>query len=173
MSLSQALSAAISGLQVNQAGLALVAANVSNADTPGYIRKTVTQVATAGNGTGISVRMSGVQRELDSYVQSQLRTENSGASYATTRSQALDQLQDVYGTPIELFSEYTFAKADRRPGAGITPLKLGHVARFVTDALAGERFYGEVLRFRTSDWRTTHSVFMRCGHYHHNPNEFA
>jgi flagellar hook-associated protein 1 FlgK len=99
MSLSQALSAAISGLKVNQAGLALVAANVANADTPGYVRKTVTQVATAGNGTGISVSMSGVQRELDSYVQSQLRTENSGASYATTRSQALDQLQDVYGTP--------------------------------------------------------------------------
>jgi flagellar hook-associated protein 1 FlgK len=99
MSLSQALSAAISGLKVNQSGLALVAANVANADTPGYVRKTVTQVATAGNGTGISVRMSGVQRELDSYVQSQLRTENSGASYATTRSQALNQLQDVYGTP--------------------------------------------------------------------------
>lgn len=99
MSLSQALSAAISGLKVNQSGLALVAANVANADTPGYIRKTVTQVATAGNGTGISVYMSGVQRELDTYVQSQLRTENSGASYATTRSQALTQLQDVYGTP--------------------------------------------------------------------------
>jgi flagellar hook-associated protein 1 FlgK len=99
MSLTQALSAAISGLKVNQAGLALVAANVSNADTPGYVRKTVSQVAIAGTGTGISVRMSGVQRELDSYVQSQLRTENSGASYATTRSQALSQLQDVYGTP--------------------------------------------------------------------------
>jgi flagellar hook-associated protein 1 FlgK len=99
MSLSQALSAAISGLKVNQSGLALVAANVANADTPGYVRKTVTQVATAGNGTGISVRMSGVQRELDAYVQSQLRTENSGASYATQRSQALNQLQDVYGTP--------------------------------------------------------------------------
>src|SRR3954471_23665705 len=99
MSLSQALSAAISGLKVNQAGLALVAANVSNADTPGYVRKSVSQVAIAGTGTGISVRMSGVQRELDSYVQSQLRTENSGANYATTRSQALSQLQDVYGTP--------------------------------------------------------------------------
>lgn len=99
MSLSSALSAAIAGLKVNQAGLALVAANVANADTPGYVRKTVTQVAMAGNNTGISVFMSGVQRELDTYVQSQLRTENSGASYATTRSQVLNQLQDVYGTP--------------------------------------------------------------------------
>lgn len=99
MSLSQALSAAISGLKVNQSGLALVAANVANANTAGYVRKTVNQIATGGNGTGISVLMTGVQRELDAYVQSQLRTENSGASYATTRSQALTQLQDVYGTP--------------------------------------------------------------------------
>jgi flagellar hook-associated protein 1 FlgK len=99
MSLTQALSAAISGLKVNQSGMALVAANVANADTPGYIRKSVAQVATAGNNTGISVRMSGVQRELDSYVQRQLRVENSGASYATTRAQSLNQLQDVYGQP--------------------------------------------------------------------------
>jgi flagellar hook-associated protein 1 FlgK len=47
MSLSQALAAAISGLRTNQSGLALVAANVANADTPGYVRKTVNQVATA------------------------------------------------------------------------------------------------------------------------------
>jgi flagellar hook-associated protein 1 FlgK len=99
MSLTQALSAAISGLKVNQSGMALVAANVANADTPGYIRKSVAQVASAGNNTGISVSMSGVQRELDSYVQRQLRVENSGASYATTRAQALNQLQDVYGQP--------------------------------------------------------------------------
>jgi flagellar hook-associated protein 1 FlgK len=99
MSLSQALSAAISGLKVNQSSLALVAANVANADTPGYVRKTVDQVATAGNDTGISVNITGIQRELDSYVQRQLRIENSGASYADTRAQMYSQLQDIYGTP--------------------------------------------------------------------------
>jgi flagellar hook-associated protein 1 FlgK len=99
MSLSQALSAAIAGLKVNQSGLALVAANVANANTPGYVRKTLNQVTTAGNDTGISVRISAVQRELDTYVQRQLRVENSGASYADTRAQMYKQLQDVYGTP--------------------------------------------------------------------------
>jgi flagellar hook-associated protein 1 FlgK len=99
MSLTQALSAAISGLKANQAGLALVSSNVANADTPGYVRKTVSQVATAGNGTGISVNVTGVQRELDTYVQRQLRVENSGASYADTLAQSFSQLQDVYGTP--------------------------------------------------------------------------
>jgi flagellar hook-associated protein 1 FlgK len=99
MSLTQALSAAISGLRANQAGLALVSANVANAGTPGYVRKTVGQVAIAGNDTGISVNVTGVQRELDTYVQRQLRVENSGASYVDTLAQAFSQLQDVYGTP--------------------------------------------------------------------------
>jgi len=99
MSLSQALSAAISGLNVSQSSLALVAANVANADTPGYVRKTVDQVATAGNGTGIGVRISAVQRQLDQYVQQQLRVENAGASYATTLSQFYDRLQGVFGSP--------------------------------------------------------------------------
>ena len=99
MSLSQALNSAVAGLKVNQSSLALVSANVANAGTAGYVRKTVNQVSVAGNGTGVSVRISAIQRELDTYVQKQLRTENSGASYATTRADMYSRLQDVYGTP--------------------------------------------------------------------------
>lgn len=99
MSLTQALVSAISGLKANQSSLALVSANVANAGTPGYVRKTATQVAVAGNSTGIGVRVSSIQREFDSYVLSQMRTENAGASYATTRSNILNQLQTVYGDP--------------------------------------------------------------------------
>ncbi|HVZ54352.1 MAG TPA: flagellar hook-associated protein FlgK [Pseudolabrys sp.] len=99
MGLSQALASAISGLKANQAGLALVAANVANADTPGYVRKTVNQVATGGNNAGIGVRVTAIQRELDQYVQRQLRVENAGASYADTLSQSYDRLQQIYGTP--------------------------------------------------------------------------
>ena len=99
MGLSQALISAISGLNANQNALALVSANVANAGTAGYVRKTTNLVAVAGSGTGISVRVANVQRELDSYVQRQLRVENSGASYATTRSTMLNQLQGVYGQP--------------------------------------------------------------------------
>jgi flagellar hook-associated protein 1 FlgK len=99
MGISQALNAAIDGLNVNQSQIALVAANVANAGTAGYVSKSATQVAVAGNGPGIGVRISTIQREYDSYVQGQMWTENAGASYATTRSNMLNQLQDVYGTP--------------------------------------------------------------------------
>jgi len=44
MSLSQALSIAMSGLRANQLGLSLTSANVANSDTPGYIRKTINQI---------------------------------------------------------------------------------------------------------------------------------
>jgi flagellar hook-associated protein 1 FlgK len=98
MSLTSALSAALSGLQVSQANLALVSANVANADTPGYMRKTLDQIAIAAAGNG-GVRAADVQRELDEYIQRQLRTENSGAAYADTRAQFYQQLQDVYGQP--------------------------------------------------------------------------
>lgn len=99
MSLTQALVSAIAGLKVNQSSLALVSANVANAGTAGYVRKTVNQVSVSGSGTGIGVRISEIQRELDSYVQKQLRTENSGASYATARANMYTRLQNVYGDP--------------------------------------------------------------------------
>ena len=99
MGLAQALSSAISGLQANQASLALVSANVANANTPGYTRKTIDQLASGGDGTSLGVRTGDVQRQLDQYIQQQLRVENSGASYADTRAQMYQQLQDIYGQP--------------------------------------------------------------------------
>ena len=100
MSLTQALATAVSGLRATQAGLSIVAANVANAETPGYVRKT----ASAGRDRrGRSRRRacasSAVNRELDQYVQRQLRVESSGASYADLRAQFYDRLQSVYGAP--------------------------------------------------------------------------
>ena len=40
-----------------------------------------------------------VNRQLDAYLQAQLRTETSGASYASTNSSYLQQLQTLYGDP--------------------------------------------------------------------------
>ena len=99
MSLSQALSIAMSGLRANQLGLSLTSSNVANSDTPGYIRKTVNQVQTSSGSIGAGVSVTGVNRELDLYLQQQIRTEQSGASYADLRSSILSSLQSIYGTP--------------------------------------------------------------------------
>ena len=99
MSLNAIMNTATSGLSAAQTQLRIVSDNVSNVTTPGYVRKTINQVAIAGNNTGISVNIGAIQRELDAYVQRQLRVENSGATYADTRARMFQQLQDVYGQP--------------------------------------------------------------------------
>jgi flagellar hook-associated protein 1 FlgK len=79
--------------------MSIVAGNVANANTPGYVRKSINQVAVADSGTTIGVRIGDVQRHLDEFVQKQLRTENGGAAYADLRASFYDQLQQIYGQP--------------------------------------------------------------------------
>ena len=99
MSLGSALATAMSGLRANQAALAIVSSNVANAQTPGYVTQSVNQVEVPTAGSGSSVRVAGVNRQLDQYIQSQLRTETSGGAYADRVANILGQLQSVYGTP--------------------------------------------------------------------------
>jgi flagellar hook-associated protein 1 len=99
MNLSDALTTALAGLRVTQASLAVTAGNVANANTPGYIEENSDQVETAAGNAGVSVNTAGINRELDTLVQGQLRTESSGGAYADTLSQVYQQLQQVYGTP--------------------------------------------------------------------------
>ena len=90
MSLSQALSAALSGVNTTQQGLSVIAGNVANANTPGYVDESVNQVevGTVGAG-GTSVETSGINRNLNQLLQSQLWTETSGGSYADMTVDAL------------------------------------------------------------------------------------
>src|SRR4030095_8573358 len=101
MSLSSALATAIAGLHTNQAALSIVSSNIANAQTPGYVSRTLTQIEVAGSNAdaGASVRTVGVNRQLDLYLQTQLRTETSAGAYADQMSNVLAQLQSVYGNP--------------------------------------------------------------------------
>ncbi len=99
MSLSQALNVAASGLRATQASLSIVAANVANSGTPGYVRKDAVQVTTVAGDLANGVRVTAVNRELDTFAQSQLRVESSGGSYADVKADFYQQLQDVYGQP--------------------------------------------------------------------------
>src|SRR5260221_4994813 len=99
MSLNDALSIAMSGLRANQAAMTLVSSNVANAETPGYVRKSIDQVTSNSGSYGANVSIVGVNRELDQYIQAQLRTETSGAGYASLKSSFLQQVQSLYGDP--------------------------------------------------------------------------
>jgi flagellar hook-associated protein 1 FlgK len=99
MSLGSALATAMSGLRANQAALSVISGNIANAQTPGYVTQNINQVETITGGTGASVSVTGVNRQLDQYVQAQLRSETSGGAYADQMANVLGQLQTVYGTP--------------------------------------------------------------------------
>jgi flagellar hook-associated protein 1 FlgK len=89
----------MSGLRANQAALSIVSSNVANAQTPGYVTESINQVEVASGDTGASVSVLGVNRQLNQFVQTQLRSETSGGAYADQMANVLTQLQSVYGTP--------------------------------------------------------------------------
>jgi flagellar hook-associated protein 1 FlgK len=99
MGLSSALATAMSGLRANQASLSIISSNVANAQTPGYVVQNPNQAEISSGTIGSSVEVTGVNRQLDLFVQNQLRTETSGGAYANQISNILSQLQSVYGTP--------------------------------------------------------------------------
>jgi flagellar hook-associated protein 1 FlgK len=100
MGLSQALSAALAGVNTTQKSLSVIAGNVANANTPGYVAETVNQTELASGGLGgVSVDFAGINRNLNTLLQSQLWTETSGASYADLAAQYYQELQPIYGTP--------------------------------------------------------------------------
>jgi len=99
MGLSSSLATAMAGIRANQAALSIISSNVANANTPGYVDQNPNQIEVASGTTGSSVSVTGVNRQLDLFVQGQLRTEISGGAYADQISNILSQLQSVYGTP--------------------------------------------------------------------------
>jgi flagellar hook-associated protein 1 FlgK len=99
MSLGQAISSALSGLKISQTGVGLVADNISNAETPGYVRKSLVQTSSASSAGANGARVVGVMRELDIFVQRQLRAEFAGAAFSRTIKDYYEGIQNVYGRP--------------------------------------------------------------------------
>jgi len=99
MGLTQALATSLSGLTVSQTGLSVVAGNVANAQTPGYIAQTVKQESTIAGFAGDGVRVTSINRMLDQFLQQQLRVESAGGAYADMKASFYQQLQQVYGQP--------------------------------------------------------------------------
>jgi flagellar hook-associated protein 1 len=100
MGLSQALSAALAGVNVTQQSLSVIAGNVANANTAGYVDESVNQAeVSSGNQLGTSVDTTGINRNLDTLLQNQLWTETSGGSFADESASFYTQLQQIYGTP--------------------------------------------------------------------------
>ena len=99
MGLTLSLDNAISGLQAAQANLALISANIANANAPGYSNETLpetTQIVTGAGGGGVSTGVA--QRVTDTSLTNSLRDQNSVTSAATTLNTYYTQIQNLFGT---------------------------------------------------------------------------
>lgn len=99
MGLTHILKVANSGLDVTQASIDVVARNIANAGTDGYTRKSTAQENLLAGDQGMGARISGINRDVDYYVQQQLFIEESRLSYASTISDYLNQVDVMFGAP--------------------------------------------------------------------------
>ena len=84
MSISGAISNALSGLLANSRRAATVSANISNALTEGYGRRSVT-LASQGLGGHGGVRVAGVERHYDAALLADRWLSDAGTGFASTR----------------------------------------------------------------------------------------
>lgn len=99
MSLSSALGAAMSGLNVTQAGIDVTSRNIANVGTPGYTRKVQQQVNALAGGEGIGVRREAAQRQIDEFLQQQLRTASAGSAGLNVKASMLGRIDSMFGSP--------------------------------------------------------------------------
>ena len=77
MSLNIALYNAVSGLQLNQRALDVIAQNVANVNTEGYSRKVVHQESVILNGIGSGVRIADIARNVNEFMLKDTRAASS------------------------------------------------------------------------------------------------
>lgn len=134
MSITSALSNAMTGLRAAGRTSEVISANLANAMTPGY---GVRDVALSSSQIG-GVSIDGIARNVDPSLLSDLRLSDAALNNATERSRFLTDIENILGTPDELDSlasrmsefESTLISAASRPDA---PERLKIVANAARD----------------------------------------
>lgn len=98
MSLSIALSNALSGLNVSQAGLATVSQNVANANTIGYSRQVISLQQRIIGGVLNGVEVASINRIVDSFLVRELQSQASALGAAAAAETFFNEIQARFGT---------------------------------------------------------------------------
>lgn len=99
MSLNTILNIANSGLQTAQTQLRVVSDNVSNVNTPGYVRKIADQVSLTTQGVGTGVEVARVRIATDRFLQAAALSAGAEASRQGVRYELYDRIQSLFGDP--------------------------------------------------------------------------
>ena len=98
MSLSIALSNALSGLQVNQTALQVTSSNVANVNTPDYARKIHEQQTRLLGGRGVGVETAQVIRRIDQFLRRDLMAETTVLGNVQVTSDYFNRMQAMFGS---------------------------------------------------------------------------
>ncbi len=99
MSVIVAINNAISGLQAAQIGLQTTSQNVTNVNTSGYSRQSVSQTARVINGVGSGVSVTDVTRSVDQFLTREARNQASSFGAALVADEFFVQMQALFGAP--------------------------------------------------------------------------
>jgi flagellar hook-associated protein 1 FlgK len=99
--LTNALTASVSSLNVAQQAISIASNNVANVDTPGYIKQKTTQTAVITGGLGQGVRIASISADVDAQLLKSIQAQSSELGYANALNDFLDTAQTLLGNPNE------------------------------------------------------------------------
>ena len=99
MSITSILNIGLTGLNAAQTGVRVSSDNIANVNTPGYVRKQIDQTSAIIDGRGAGVRIRGVDRVTDQYLQKADLTAVADFGRWDVISQYLDRAQGLFGDP--------------------------------------------------------------------------
>lgn len=149
MSLSNAINAARSGLQASSLRADIVATNVSNATTPGYVRRSVLLGESIVGSNTNGVHVDGVSRSADSALTAQRMSLSSDLAQASVMSSTWQALSARLGDSTDgaglfsLFSDFETALSQ----AAATPESASHAAGVLDAANAIVREFRDLSRY--------------------------
>lgn len=99
MSLTSIMNTANSGLTAAQTQLRVVSDNVSNVNTPGYVRKIADQQSVTSHGVGVGVEVTRIRLATDRFLQAASMNAGSEAGRQGARYELYDRIQALFGDP--------------------------------------------------------------------------
>ena len=99
MSLNAIMNTATSGLTTAQTQLRVVSDNVSNVNTPGYVRKIGDQISLSSHGMGVGVEVARIRLATDRFLQAASLNAGAEAARQGVRHELYDHIQSLFGDP--------------------------------------------------------------------------
>lgn len=99
MALNSIMSSALTGLFTSQTGLAVTSNNIANVNTPNYSREVVRQEAIVNGTSNSGVKISGIERVVDAFLDTASLAANSDNSRYNIENQFHERFQGILGRP--------------------------------------------------------------------------